>query len=995
MMRKLFIGFIALFCGYEVSAQNYFQQEVNYDIEVSLDDKNNLLIGFETFEYINNSQDALPFIYIHLWPNAYKNGKTALAKQAYRSGDSFMFYALSKDLGYIDSLDFKVDGKAAKWEFDSEHIDICKLFLHEPLKPGDKVEVSTPFKVKIPSGKISRLGHIGESFQITQWYPKPAVYDKDGWHQMPYLGQGEFYSEYGSYDVKITLPDNYIVGSTGDFVNCDDEMAMLEEKSSMNPGVEPTTKSGFPVSSSTLKTLHYHQENVHDFAWFADKRFQVLKGSVVLPHSGRTVTTWAMYTPENAELWDKSLEYLHDAVYYYSLWNGDYPYNQVTAVDGTISEGGGMEYPNVTVIGEMNSAIALDLVITHEVGHNWFYGILGSNERDNPWMDEGINSFNENRYMIEKYDSLKIYSGMLPDKVGEILDLDRFDYKAQEELFYLWNATRDKDQAISCHSDKFTPTNYGAIVYKKTAVVFDYLMAYLGEDLFDQCMQTYFEEWKFKHPEAKDLRKIFEDKTGKDLSWFFDDMINTTGKLDFSMKKVKNNGDSFDITVKNDGDFSSPFSVSVLRNDSVLRNEWFEGMEVGEKKTVSVPANKGDIIKLDALHKIPEISRRDNTSKTKGLFKKIEPIEVKLLTRLQDPDKSQMFWIPLLAWNEYNHMMAGVNIHNVSVPLKRFEYSFSPLYSFSKKNLNGFARMSWFKESWELGVKAQKFNHLESYLYSSSYDKISPYITFSKRKNLEYNKGFKIQFQSDVINIRNKTKEDVLMEGQTFEIADSYRIISSINYSYHEKTVFKSWNLSFDVKQIVEDWGNYLYPVSFTGNYSKRYNKKGSDIKLRFFAGKFIESSNTNLFNWQSGGQTGAQDYSFDDLYLGRTEQDGLLSQQITSNHGGLRKPFGITSNNWITSLMLDFELPTRLPLSIFAGGSLLNSSDDNSNITYADYNAGISIRLGIGRINIPLVYREMFDDSYEGEIKFGKAINFELYLHEINPFSLLRNAAP
>ena len=135
-----------------------------------------------TTTYTNNSPEALEEIWMHLWPNAYSSGKTALAKQQYRNGDLFMYYAIAKDLGGIDGLDFKVDGKQTEWEYDPKNPDIAVIKLNTPLNPGESLEIYTPFKVRIPSGKISRLGHIDQSYQITQWYPKPAVYDRDGWH---------------------------------------------------------------------------------------------------------------------------------------------------------------------------------------------------------------------------------------------------------------------------------------------------------------------------------------------------------------------------------------------------------------------------------------------------------------------------------------------------------------------------------------------------------------------------------------------------------------------------------------------------------------------------------------------------------------------------------------------------------------------------------------------------------------------------------------------
>ena len=309
---------------------------------------------------------------------------------------------------------------------------------------------------------------------------------------MPYLSQGEFFSEFGSYDVKITLPANYTVGATGDLVpgseDNDAEKLRLDSLAAdtkmwvKNQGWKDAENT-FPESSQRTKTLHYRQDNVHDFAWFADKRYKVLSGTVVLPRDKRKVTTWAMFTPEEGELWQKAPEYLHDAMYYYSLWNGNYPYNQVTAVDGTISAGGGMEYPNVTVIGTAGSDSGLETVIVHEVGHNWFYGILGSNERENAWMDEGINSFNETRYLLTKYGEDKDISLLLggENNLAKRFELDDFKYKWIDELSYLFPARFGADQPIQCHSNSLTSLNYGAIIYKKTAAAFAMLQSHLGE----------------------------------------------------------------------------------------------------------------------------------------------------------------------------------------------------------------------------------------------------------------------------------------------------------------------------------------------------------------------------------------------------------------------------------------------------------------------------------------------------------------------------------
>ncbi len=232
--------------------KEYFQQHVTYDIEVTLDDSAHTLDAYEKIIYTNNSPDTLDFIWFHLWPNTYKNTETAGAKQAERFLNTSFIFSEEKNRGYIDSLDFKIDGISTKTEPHHEWIDVLKVHLPKPLKPGDQITIETPFFVKIPK-VFSRLGHIGKHYEITQWYPKPAVYDHLGWHPMPYLTMGEFYSEFGSFDVKITLPDDYRIMATGDLINGEAEYAWLDSLAQEGDSLHALDKKAFKKAIKKLK----------------------------------------------------------------------------------------------------------------------------------------------------------------------------------------------------------------------------------------------------------------------------------------------------------------------------------------------------------------------------------------------------------------------------------------------------------------------------------------------------------------------------------------------------------------------------------------------------------------------------------------------------------------------------------------------------------------------------------------------------------------------
>lgn len=505
-----------------LSQTDYWQQEVRYDIQVALNDKQHSLKGDLSLEYINHSPDTLHYIWFHLWPNAYKNKNTALAKQLAldKSNEKKMQIA---DPGYIDNLHFKINGQNAATENDTANIDMVKLVLAQPLLPGKQITITTPFTVKLPN-YYSRSGYSNNQFMVCQWYPKPAVYDRTGWHQFPYLDQGEFYSEYGSFKVNITVPTEYVVGATGTLQTLP-ELAKYKQI-----GLE-NNKNGKVIQYKTAtpgksKTLQYTGERIHDFAWFAGKDFVVRYDTMQLTEHD-TVDVFSYGQTSGNKTWKNSTSYIKDAVRHYSTWIGQYPYPVVQAVEGPKNlSSGGMEYPMITLITSPNAKEEeMDAVITHEVGHNWFYGILGSNERDNPWMDEGLNTYFQFRYEAEKYRSNTILASMIPKDFKEMPEKE-FQARIYEVLRSI-----PADMPILTGSTGFTnKDDYGIVVYIKTACWMFIMENVLGRDVVDKALQSYFTKWQFKHPRPEDLKKELELASGMNIDQYWA-LLNKEGKL--------------------------------------------------------------------------------------------------------------------------------------------------------------------------------------------------------------------------------------------------------------------------------------------------------------------------------------------------------------------------------------------------------------------------------------------------------------------------------
>lgn len=480
-MKKRLLLILFIFSRVDSFCQinTYWQQTVNYKIDVSLNDTAKTLDGYIQIQYINNSPDTLRFIWFHTWPNAYKNDKTAFTDQLLQNGITDFYFSNEDKHGYMNRLDFKADKITAVIEDHPQHQDILKLTLPQPLAPGASVNIETPFHVKLPYN-FSRGGYINQSFQVTQWYPKPAVYDRKGWHEMPYLDQGEFYSEFGDYDVQVTVPKDYVVAATGILKN--------------------------ETTNADTKTLHFIQEKVHDFAWFADKDFTMMHDTLQL--ATHTIDVYAYYNKSNAGKWIGSIPGIKAAVRTKSNWIGEYPYDIVTVVEKPgKSTGDGMEYPTITLIGSPSAEL-----INHEVGHNWFYGILATNERQHPWMDEGMNTYYDNRFVMENIDRPQLQKSSF---INNRMPADN------AALLVATVTAVKKDQPIETSAPQFSEINYAAIAYFKSAQWMKLLETELGKAIFDSVMHQYFEQWKFKHPYPEDFKKIVEDISGKNADAYF------------------------------------------------------------------------------------------------------------------------------------------------------------------------------------------------------------------------------------------------------------------------------------------------------------------------------------------------------------------------------------------------------------------------------------------------------------------------------------------
>ncbi len=983
----------------QAQESNYWQQKVNYHINVKLIDSSNTLQAHIKIIYYNNSPNTLNFIYMHLWPNAYSGDGTALSNDLLKRGNADLYYATEDKLGNITNLDFRCNKQKLNWSFDPKNHDIAKIILPQGLKSGDSIEISTPFRVKIPSAEFSRLGHSGQSYQITQWYPKPAVYDAKGWHTMPYLNQGEFYSEYGNYDVYISLPQNYRIWATGDLIDGEKENHWLDSIAAATAKIKKFPEDlSFPPSSIKSKTLHFHQEKVHDFAWFADKRYYVLRGKLSLAN-GHSVRTQSMFTNEDAFLWTKSIDYIDSATSYYSQRVGNYPYHWVTAVQGTLSAGAGMEYPNITIIGQAESSTDLEEVILHEVGHNWFYGLLGFNERDYPWMDEGINTFYQTEYMNHYYPHLNLSQKYFHKNIS-ILGLDKLT--DLDEMYYTnrFMASYNLDQACNLTSSKYTTANYGIIIYEKVPLLFKYLQSYLGKENFDTIMHGFYQKWKYKHPQPEDIKSYFEAKSKKNLSWFFDGLLVSKERTNYKICKAKEKEGCISLKIKNKGNNNSPVFIKTRNSIGKINStQWIDGFS--GTKTITLKAKDYSRIGINEAPYMLDYDQGNNYYYPKKIFKKRKILKFKFISSIPKEEQSIVYYTPVMGWNLYNKFMFGVLLYNHSIFEKKWEYELMPLYSTRTKDWNGSAaiRHNFYTSGGirriSLGISAKRY-HYDIGHFENSFQRIVPGIKLYF-KNPDGNTSIKNQMQFRVVIIDKQFDHyeyQPSLSNYTIKQATQYYTVYNFNYTHENKRIITPYKFRYNL-----EFNKEIVKMDFRTEVSVNYFAPKKYLEIGFFGGYMLKyPKNPQVdYSYKMSSWSGSEDYLYDYIFLGRSARNGLLGNQMVQRDGGFYIPSALgRSWGFLGSINLRSSLPFTNFIKIYfnAGVSVNPTSLQVQDSKSPLYEGGVI--LSIINKDLEIYFPVLLDAKTKNylalnNISYANTIRFTMRLNLLNPFKALK----
>ena len=508
----------------------YWQNRADYTIRTTLNPDIHLISSEMTIHYTNNSPDDLGFLWIQLDQDLFSNDSWGAKLTPFGGA---RFGNRDFDGGYIlDEITIEQNGRS--YIPERRKVDTnMKLVLNEKLdKDGGDLKIHIKYSFQVPEYGSDRMGRLktehGWIYEIAQWYPRMAVYDDlKGWNVMPYIGNGEFYLEYGDFDYSITVPGDFIVVGSGELQNPEevltsDQLERFNKAKQSDETVAIVKESEVGAESKRTEkevTWRFIMQNARDIAWAASKAFIWDAAKIDLP-DGEKVLAMSVYPKESARenAWVRSTEFVKASIEYYSEKWMKYPYPVATNVAGIV---GGMEYPGIVFCSSRASGRGLWGVTDHELGHTWFPMIVGSNEREHAWMDEGFNTF-INGYSTEVFND------------GE--------YKPSRSnangLVGWYKGSRS--EPVMTQPDQIQPGNLGIVAYYKPAIGLRLLReVVVGPDLFDEAFKTYVERWKYKHPSPNDFFNTMEDVTGYELDWFWRGWFKEKWTLDQAIESVR------------------------------------------------------------------------------------------------------------------------------------------------------------------------------------------------------------------------------------------------------------------------------------------------------------------------------------------------------------------------------------------------------------------------------------------------------------------------
>jgi Peptidase family M1 domain len=615
-------------------------RNASYIIDAKLDPASRTITGSEVILWRNLTTRPATELQFHLYWNAWRDDRSTWLREAKLGSRRVVPIVRPDERARIDVTALAVRGSAradlatvmrfiALDDGNADDRTVLAARLPQAIAPGGSLTIELSWTAHVPR-TFARTGVIGDFYFIAQWFPKLGVFQEGGWNCHQFHSGTEFFSDYGSYDVRMTVPTGWVVGGTG---------------------VEHERRD----NGNRTTTHRYHQDDVHDFVWTTSPDYIERHARFEHP-TLPAVEMRLLIQPEHARQADRHFEATRAALTHYGEWFGAYPYGHITIVDPAYQSGaGGMEYPTLFTAGTRwlapeHTGDPEDVVV-HEAGHQFWYGIVGSNEFEDAWMDEGINTFSEARVLgtwgAPEYGVLRYFGGFVPYLIKDIVGNREFDGNR-----FAGYRRAPKGDVQSTPSFKYYPATGSVITYNKTALWLNTMERWIGWPTTQRILSTYFSRWKFKHPKPQDFFDVANEVSGRDLSGYFDQVYRSSNAFDYGIQDLRSDKDGEKYrtlaVVRRYGEAIFPIDVCVTFADGTRVVEHWDGVDrwhlytyTRAQPAVSAEADPGHVLLLDV--------NRTNNSRT------LEPLDASGPKAATKWSLKWMVWLQdcLLSWSAF------------------------------------------------------------------------------------------------------------------------------------------------------------------------------------------------------------------------------------------------------------------------------------------------------------------------------------------------------
>ncbi len=902
----------------------------------------------------NQSGKNLNELYLHLPPRSQQWKKSFLNKQLIGFQHVKAHFADSMETGWIKVDSITINGKIYQACHKCEFV---KLSLENPLLENQSIDIGLSFQISLSPVSYQGVGYDENTYQIIDWLPRMAPLDSSGFKLYPLTFYRDFYQNFDRFKIDFTVPAKLIVASNTT-LNSKHELELIEAYKAA-PLRKKQERKG-------LKTLSFSHIGTN-------LQFIISKDFYLFPITDST-TLYSLKKSHHLALMTRySLEVIKQ------FFINQLSKNPITNYDIVVLNEKKADYQSdrMLTVQYPKNIIELSRNLAHAKAEMLFRYRVNPDGIKYVWLARGIPYYYKYRFMEEQFPGER-WLPFSNSFIGRLFALDQFNYSYQSQFLFQFLARQGLDQQMSTPADSLTRLNYKTITQAKTFLSLNHLRKYIGEHNFKRALHDFFFQNQNRHPQPNHLKRNISYYFFKNLDWFFKDWVHSNGKYDYRLVSTDYCPTIATATVRNTGDLKIPYSLTGIKDGQTVLTKWYKGHN--GKKSVQMYHEKYDKVTLNYHQSIPEYNQKDNTIRTKGLFKKVEPVHLQLYGTLNNPNRTQIFWIPAPSYNAYDKLLLGITFYNRIAIQKPLEYVIGPNYSTGTGKVTGYGSFQInfipTKSSLFRRISARMSTNYYHHDEGLSYLRLSPIISFYLRK--PYPQSPLIQIvKLRLVSINRELQST--FEGPTNSFNNAGYLIFNARYQLENTNILKPYTLTANF-QLENNFSKLDATIDLRWMFS---NKKW--LIWRNFFGVFLK----NTFyakditpNYYSYGLSGTLDYLFDYNFIGRSDSSGIWSQQMFINDGGFKSQTGIFADNWMMTSSVS------LPIWAFFGLFLDIGFVDRFDQIYMNCGARTSFLTDFLEIYFPVASNRQ---NFINEANYAQNIRFILNLNLVAIVQRLR----